>query len=116
MNYFDGMSDYLSMSDAIQFAFDRGQSSNIESTYFTITCYKKGTIHLTFNDDGIRRRFNVAACRGKDWLPHEYGTKSYQDMDDEEKAVVRAFEGVVEYTTHLNQPIFPSHNLLQLAA
>ena len=36
MNYFDGMSHYLSMADAIRAAFERGQTRGICSTYFTV--------------------------------------------------------------------------------
>lgn len=116
MNYFDGMSNYLSMNNAIEEAFARGQSANIKSRYFTINCYKKGTIHLTFNDEGVLRRFNVVACKGKNWLPHEYGTKSYSDFTSEEKDIVHSFEGEASYTQNLDRPLFPSHNLLSIAA
>jgi len=116
MNYFDGMSDYVTIIDAIDEAFKEGRNTNIKSTYFTMTCHKKGTLHLKFNDEGILRRFNIAACRGKNWLPHEYGNKPYHEMDAEEKAVVESFEGVVEYNSNVGLPLYPSHNLLQLAA
>jgi hypothetical protein len=120
MNYFDGMQDgYLSMAQAIEAAFERGQSSKIRSTYFTITAYKKGTVHLAFNDEDILRRFNVAACKGKEWLPHDYGTKSYSNMNAEEKEIVTDFEGVLSYSANLNKPLFAAHSkpqLLQLTA
>lgn len=114
MNYFDGMDAYYSMHSAIQRAFEKGVNKNIHSTYFTITCYKKGTIHLTFNDEGILRRFNVVACKGKNWLPHDYGTKIYKDMPQEEKDVVVSFEGVGSYNHNLNRPLFASHNRVAL--
>ena len=119
MNYFDGMPTYLSISDAIESAFNDGQSSNIISTYFKITCYKKGTIHLTFNDEDILRRFNLAACLGKNWLPHDYGKKAYRDMDDSEKSVVDSFEGELPYTKNLNKSVFAVNAhipVLQIAA
>ncbi len=106
MNYFDGMSVYHSMSEALKTAFARGESSKIESTYFTMTVYKKGTIHLTFNSEDILRRFNVAACRGKGFLPHDYGHKPYQECSEQEKDVVDSFEGAKEYTKNLGQPLF----------
>ncbi len=108
MNYFDGMpaNGYYSILEAINHAFERGESRKIESTYFTITCYKKGTIHLTFNDENILRRFNVAACRGKGWLPHDYGKKTYNDMPVEERRCVNTFEDQTTYKENLNQPIF----------
>ena len=112
MNYFDGLGSYTSMTDAIKNAFAHGQSSKIVSEYFTITCYKKGTIHLTFNSEDILRRFNVVACLGKGWLPHEYGNKPYEKMSEEEKAVVESFEGAFSYSTNLNKALFHSSQIL----
>lgn len=108
MNYFDGCPDYTSISDAMKQAFSQGQSRNIRSTYFTITAYKKGTLHLTFNDENICRRFNVAACRGKGWLPMNYGERPYSEMNSEERSTVDTFEdgGAATYTEHLGQAVF----------
>lgn len=106
MNYFDGMNHYYSIAQALEHNFTRRISSNIDSTYFTITAYKKGTIHLTFNDENILRRFNVAACRGKGWLPCDYGAKSFNELPMDEKAVAESFEGRTSYNDNINQPIF----------
>lgn len=106
MNYFDGMNGYYSMVEALTYAFDRGETKKIESTYFTINCYKKGTIHLTFNDEDILRRFNVAACVGKNWLPCDYGQTAYQDLPHNEQAVAESFEGRKSYNLNLKQPLF----------
>ena len=105
MNYFDGMNGYISLAQAIEMAFSRGETSGF-STYFKFTCHKKGSAHLTFRDENIRRRFNLVACRGKRWLPEDYGRKPYADMDAEEKAVVEAFEGQASYQEHLGLPEF----------
>lgn len=108
MNYFDGCPHYTSITKALNNALERGQNRNIESTYFRITVFKKGTIHLTFKDDDILRRFNVAASRGKGWLPMDYGSKPYQSMNIEEQAVVDAFEigGAAEYEKYVGRPVF----------
>lgn len=106
MNYFDGMNHYYSVGEALRNNFDRGISSNIDSTYFTITAYKKGTIHLTFRSEDILRRFNVAACRGKGWLPCDYGAKAFNELPADEKMVADSFEGAFLYQSHVNQPIF----------
>lgn len=108
MNYFDGRKEYLSISSALEAAFKHNISSGIVSTYFTATVHKKGTIHLTFNDENILRRFNVAACRGKKWLPDNYGTKEYNNLTEEEKTVVNGFEGRKVYDQNLNAKIFQS--------
>lgn len=108
MNYFDGCPHYRSITKALEEAFAQGQNRNIESTYFRATAFKKGTLHLTFKDENILRRFNVAACLGKGWLPMDYGEKPYQDMSADEQAVVDTFEtkGAEEYTKHLGQAVF----------
>lgn len=106
MSYFDGMGSYYSMIKALKHAFTSGETKKIESTYFTIDCYKKGTVHLVFNDENILRRFNVAACLGKNWLPVDYGKVPYQDLPPEEKEVVESFEGQKSYNANLRQPLF----------
>jgi len=108
MSYFDGMAGYHSMSSAITTAFRFGQTSGIESTYFTITVHKKGTAHLTFKNDDILRRFSVVACRGKNWLPEDYGAKKFNLLSLDEKAVVISFEDVASYDKNVNKPLFAS--------
>jgi hypothetical protein len=115
MNYFDGMSDYKSIGEAIREGFKNGQTRQLESTYFTITCYKQGTIHLTFKDEDILRRFNVVACKRKGWLPDSYGQKNYNSMDENEKNVVNSFEGKKHYEKNCGQNLFANKNLLQIA-
>ena len=106
MSYFDvGGSDYYSMADALQAAFARGENTAI-STYFKVTAHKKGTAHLTFLNEDILRRFNVVACRGKGWLPGDFGAKPYDLLSIEEKAVVDSFEGKESYDSYVNKPLF----------
>jgi hypothetical protein len=109
MNYFDGAPGYVSISKALEDAFSRGQSTKIESTYFTMNAYQKGTLHMTFNDENILRRFNVAACRGKNMLPQDYGAKKYAEASVEEKAVIDSFEGERSYTVNRNQLLFAAN-------
>lgn len=42
-----------------------------ESEYFHIRFWKKGTAHLFFKDEGLWRRFNMAAAEGRNWLPRD---------------------------------------------
>jgi methylase of polypeptide subunit release factors len=116
MNYFDGMNTYTSIVDAVSAGLQEGKTSKIESTYFIVTIYKKGTIHLTFRSDDIRRRFNVTACKHRTWLPFEYGRKPYKDMTTEEKIVVDTFEGEKSYTQNLNpsKTLYAKNNFKQL--
>lgn len=117
MNYFDGMSGYFPLTSAIKAAFKKGENTKIESSYFTANCYKKGTIHLTFKDENILRRFNICACKEKGWLPFDYAKKHYNEMDAEEKAVVQAFEdNIMDYQLGLGIPDFsckPNIKLLE---
>jgi len=107
MNYFDGANYYYSLVDAIEHAFKKNQNTKIESTYFTVNCYKKGTIHITFNNENVLRRFNIAACKEKGWLPYDYAKKHYAEMDKEEKDVVNSFEDDVnEYHKNVGLPDF----------
>lgn len=115
MNYFDGMSDYLSLSDAITAAFAQEENKG-ESTYFKFICYKKGTIHLTFKNADVLRRFNVVACRGKGWLPGDYGANGYAQLSSSEKAIVDSFEGAKSYGQNVNRPLFAQGKTLQIAA
>ncbi|MEW6613978.1 MAG: DUF4942 domain-containing protein [Thermodesulfobacteriota bacterium] len=98
MNYFDGMNNrYLSIAQALRGAFDRGQTKKVLSTYFEITVYKKGTIHLVFRNEGMRRRFNITACKGKHWLPADYGVKPFEQLPAPEQEIVMSFEGKETY-------------------
>lgn len=110
-NYFAGLKEYVSMSQAITAALGSGgssaQTSNIKSTFFTVRVFKKNTIHITFNDMDILRRFNVVACRGKGWLPDDYGARKYSNLSNEEKAVVDAFEeSRTDYDKHVAKALF----------
>jgi methylase of polypeptide subunit release factors len=117
MNYFSGKIDIPTISSMIDQAFASGKSSGIDTEYFKVTCYKKGTVHLTFKDDDILRRFNVAACKGKGWLPDNYGSEEYGAMSTEVKNIVNSFEGEKEYSKNVNVPLFaPVKNQLKLAA
>ena len=101
MSYFDGASSYLSIHDALQAAFEQGQTRKVLSTYFEISAFKKGTMHLIFRDENIRRRFNITACKGKGWLPQDYGHKSFDQLSYDKQAIVESFEGKKFYNNHL---------------
>lgn len=115
MAYFSGMEKCVTLRDAMAAAFAKNENSG-QSSYFKFTAHKKGTLHLTFLDLDILRRFNVVACRGKGWLPEDYGAKGYAQLGQAEKAVVDAFEGKLSYARNLNQPLFRTGKLLQIAA
>lgn len=122
MNYFaalpydeDGNPKYVSINAALDSAFKENKTRNIESTFFIISVYKKGTIHLAFKDKDILRRFNVFVCKEKGWLPNYYSRKSYDDMTIEEKEMVESFEGKKEYISYGNEPLIAGQkNMLLL--
>ncbi len=117
ISYFDGMHSCKTICDALKEGFGQNENSGLFSTHFKITAYKKGTLHLTFLNDDILRRFNIAACKGKGWLPENYGTESYVKMLPEQRDVIDSFEGAKIYEKNLNVPLFPvSNTMLKLAA
>lgn len=93
-----GRTDWPGTSDA---AFQTAESEqitrNIDTKFFTVTIYKKGTAHLVFKDMDLLEKFNMFACQKKGWLPPNYGKRHYKDMSAEEKAVVDSFQGAKRY-------------------
>lgn len=81
--------------------FDRAEKEmitrNIDTKYFTVTFYKKGTAHLVFKDLELLEKFNLFAGQHKSWLPPSYGKKKYADMTEEERHVVDSFQGKERY-------------------
>jgi hypothetical protein len=73
-----------SSSSALKAGCDRPFGSGaltdnvVESEFFKIKFFKKGTIHLYFKDEKVWERFNLAAAKGKNWLPAEDKKKTRQ--------------------------------------
>ena len=113
MSYFDGKSNFVSLADSLKAAFAIGENT-AESEYFTAKAYQKGTLHITFKDLDIVRRFNLAAAKGKKWLPQDYGTVPYGELDTEMQKVVQSFETEKSYTKNAGRSVFaaPKTNLL----
>lgn len=74
-------------------AQERQQSKNIDTKYFRVTFYKKGTCHLEFKDLELLKKFNIFGSQRKGWLPPDYGRKNYQDLTTEEQNVINEFDG-----------------------
>ena len=54
LDYLDGKDPKRTRCDLanrLHFAERRGETRNIDCTYFYVTFYKKGTCHITFRDD-----------------------------------------------------------------
>lgn len=65
--------------------------------HFDVDIFKKGTVHITFRDPELLKRFNLYGCQHKGWLPPSYGKKPYEMMTEEEQAVIDSYEGQEEY-------------------
>ena len=85
-------------------AQQNNQIKKIETRYFLIDVYKKGTTHLTFKDEKLLDLFNRYAAQSKNWLPPSYGKKHYNDMSPEEKQSINAFEGEKKYNEVMTDP------------
>lgn len=97
-NYLDdGETQPIDLRETIRQANEAGQTKNIDTKYFTFTIYKKGTTHIKFKNQALLDKFNIYGSQRKKWLPPNYGKATYQEMTDEEKAVVDDFQGEAAY-------------------
>lgn len=114
-NYLDGgLTDAVDLKESLKFAEDFGETKDIQLKYFTVTFYKKGTCHITFNNIELLKKFNIFGSQYKGWLPPSYGEKAYKDMTAEEKMVVNEFEGEKEYNKIISNKgyyLFDGNNL-----
>lgn len=127
MNYFDKnyRKDYIKISDVAtsQTTLEDGTVvkkdifSKLESEYFEIKFYKKGTCHLVFKDEEILRAFNIEAGKRKGWLPPSYGTKKKSELTLEELEIVKEFEeDISKYDNFVGNAIGLNINKLLSAA
>lgn len=109
-DYFDGdMTAPVDLQTIMQDALDHGQTKNITCKYFTVTFFKKGTMHIKFSNQELVDRFNIYCAKKKAWLPPRYGRVSYEFLTKDEKAVVDSFHGPnsqEEYTKVVANPSF----------
>lgn len=117
-NYLDGgLTEAVDLKESLKFAEEYGETKNIQLKYFTVTFYKKGTCHITFNNEELLKKFNIFGSQHKGWLPPSYGKEAYKDMSTEEKAVVNEFEGEKEYSKVMSNRkyyLFDGNNLNML--
>ena len=99
MNYLDcGRTDSdAEMTGCIEKATRDNHSRDIDTKFFTISVFKKGTCHLVFKDMALLKKFNLYAGKKNQWLPDGYGSKPYSSLNDEERSVVDSFEGMESY-------------------
>jgi hypothetical protein len=114
-----GLPPEISISAALTRAQALQQSSNITASFFSVTCYKKGTLHIRFLREDLLDRLNRFGGQRKQWLPPSYGKRKYADMDQQERAAVDSFEGQESYARVVADPakyIIEPTSMLQLAA
>lgn len=93
-----GRTEWDGTVDAILKQVEATQNTkNIDTKYFTVTFFKKGTAHFAFKDMELLEKFNLFAAKNKNWLPPCYGKKRYEDMTKEEQRVVDSFQGRERY-------------------
>ena len=80
----------VTMSKAVTTLLEKyGESFSgvlIQSTHFEMRCYKKGTLHLKFLDRDLWERFNLAAAKGKNWLPDDYKAREKEERARNKRA------------------------------
>ena len=104
LNYLDcGETSEYNLEYAIQTAIESGLTK-VACKYFTVVFYKKGTCHITFTCPSVIDKLNIFAGRRKGWLPPRYGKVRYDDMTDEEQAVIDDFSGKEAYEAVCNEP------------
>jgi Domain of unknown function (DUF4942) len=81
--------DYIRRSLEIKFnqlrsldSYRLSKEDEIESKYFKIRFYKKGTLHLYFKDKQLWDFFNLQAMKGKNWLPPGKKVDDMKFVDD----------------------------------
>jgi hypothetical protein len=98
LNFFDGnMTADVNLSETLERSFNSGVTKNIVCKYFTVTFYKKGTVHITYTCPELIDRYNIYCAQNRKWLPPSYGKKQYEDMTAEEQSVIDDFQGKEAY-------------------
>lgn len=118
-NYLDGgITEEVDMDSVIKEAERTYQTKKIQFKYFMATFYKKGTCHIEFTNQELLHKFNLFGSQRKNWVPPSYGKKQYEDMTQEEKAVIDEFEGEKSYADVMKRKdyyIVETSKLLMLA-
>jgi hypothetical protein len=97
-DYLDGgKTEDIDLKQILTEAENEYQTKNIETKYFRVSVYKKGTTHLVFTNEELLKKFNIFGCQRKGFLPPSYGKTKYNDMTNEEQEVINEFEGEKSY-------------------
>ncbi|MFS0657396.1 DUF4942 domain-containing protein [Niallia alba] len=97
-NYLDGgYTEDIDLLEILKDAQESNKTKKIDTKYFLITFFKKGTCHIEFKNLELLQKFNLYGSQRKGWIPPSYGKKNYKDMTQEEKSVIDSFEGETSY-------------------
>lgn len=117
-NYLDdGETRPIDLRETIRQANEEGRTKNIDTKYFTFTIYKKGTTHIKFKNQDLLDKFNIFGSQRKNWLPPNYGRVHYDEMNEQEQAVVDEFQGRESYERVVNNAqhyLFSTENIKML--
>ena len=117
-SYLDnGLTPIIDLKEQLEKAQKNSQTKNIDTTYFKLTFFKKGTCHIEFKNDDLLAKFNIFGSQKKGWLPPTYSKKQYKDMTKEEQEVIDNFEGKESYTKVMNNIeyfVVDNNKILQL--
>lgn len=118
LNYLDGgKTEEVNLNAVITKARDECNYRKIDTKYFYVSFFKKGSMWLEFKDMDLLKRFNIYASRHLGYLPPTYGNKHYNDMTEEEKQVIDSFQGKEDYEKIMCNPSYylsTNTNLLQI--
>lgn len=94
MSYLEGTNEYPSTGKVVKhYLQDLKITRDIDTKYFKVSVFKKGTMHITFKDEDLLRRFNIHVGKKRNFLPMDYSNKDYKDLTPKEKEMVKDFDG-----------------------
>ena len=77
-----------------------------EFTYFTAAFFKNGSVKLKFKESAkiLIDRLNIFVGMQRGWLPADYGTKPYEEMDACKQSLIDSFQPREEYDEVVANP------------
>lgn len=76
------LENICTIEDSLKQKSIRATLFEVESEFFYVRCFKKGTAHLIFKDEFIWQEFNLRAAKGKNWLPEADDVEDYTHVKE----------------------------------
>ena len=70
--------------------YQKNREKKIDTEHFILTAYSK-SLHIEYKNAETLKRFNLMAMKGSGMLPPDMDKKKYEDMNEEEKEIVKFF-------------------------